>query len=176
MTNENPALNVNFSILDPVLGSVLDPVLGSVLGPKSSYPLKVHTHWPPVDLCSSASLEGVKISLIRLNRSCHIFRRSMRPSHPSAYFEESLTMFTRLFQGTFVATIFLSTGVPLSSWGRWRVGRLLGVRRACCRDPQLCAAAKRRSKCSHEGLQTPPRSLPRDPSLEVFKQEEPGIT
>ena len=48
-TNENPALNLNFSILDPVLGSVLDPVLGSVLGPKSSYPLKVHTHWPPVD-------------------------------------------------------------------------------------------------------------------------------
>ena len=39
-----------FSILDPVLGPVLDPVLGSVLGPKSSYPLKVHTHWPLVDL------------------------------------------------------------------------------------------------------------------------------
>ena len=36
-------------VLDPVLGSVLDPVLGSVLGPKSSYPLKVHTHWPPVE-------------------------------------------------------------------------------------------------------------------------------
>ena len=30
-TNENPALNVNFSILDPVLGSILDPVLGCVL-------------------------------------------------------------------------------------------------------------------------------------------------
>ena len=32
-TNENPALNVIVSILDPVLGSVLDPVLGSVLDP-----------------------------------------------------------------------------------------------------------------------------------------------
>ena len=37
------------SALDPVLGSVLDPVLGSILGPKSSYLLKVHTHWPPVE-------------------------------------------------------------------------------------------------------------------------------
>ena len=32
-TDENPALNVNFSVLDPVLGLVLGPVLGLVLGP-----------------------------------------------------------------------------------------------------------------------------------------------
>ena len=32
-TIESPALNVNFSILDPILGSVLDLVLGSRLDP-----------------------------------------------------------------------------------------------------------------------------------------------
>ena len=63
--SENLALNVNFSILDPVLGSVLDPVLesvlervlgsvldpvlGPVLGPKSSYLLNRRTYWFPVE-------------------------------------------------------------------------------------------------------------------------------
>ena len=50
LTDENPALNVNFSILDPVLGSVLRPVLGCILGPESKYLLKVRLYWSPVEI------------------------------------------------------------------------------------------------------------------------------